>query len=713
MMKRRDFIKAAGALSSASMLSACGKKGEPEKLISYLVPPEEGVIPGEAVFTPSTCMECPAHCGIRVKSIDGLPKKVEGMPGHPVNDGALCMRGQAALFRLYHPDRVRTPLSRKGTGDFQPISWENALRRITTSLNGSRTKKNRYLSGRTTGTLSRLIDDFCSSSGVERAPEFEIYSHSALRKAYGTLFHIYDLPRYRIEKADFLLTLGADILETFVSPVSFARQIAARKEDASFTWTHIEPHVSLTGMNATDRLTLHPGSEPVLLRFLLRTLLEKTVNPSPDTERILSLLPRLTLEETLETTGLARQNILQFVHGLTGAQHPLLIAGGVSTGHGNGMQVALLTALIQWVLNMQETTLDFSRAENYGSLGTFRDLTDLMDELEGNKIGVLFLSRTNPVHALTKTYRFQKLLQAANLVVSLTDLIDETAREADLILPLSHPLESWGDAEPQQGIYSLLRPALQKQYDTYPEAEILLQLQERISEGPLKVDYETTLRSAWRNYFGPEGAEAFLREGYRRAPRPARAIFLDLSTLSPSAFATSPVPLTEPVLIVSPSIRTFDGRSRALPLLYEIPDPLTTITYGPWVALSEEQAKQSGIREKDQVTLTLPGGQVTLAAKIQPGLPEGILVMQRDLFDDAPLPGSLETGEILQVSEKVLLAKTGGPVPIPILSGSFSQHGRGLIPMEEIHRHERISFYPPEKYGEAAPCNSGNPRKAR
>lgn len=697
-MKRRDFLKAMGAVSSASMLSACGKKGEPEKLISYLVPPEEGVIPGEAVFTSSTCTECPAHCGLRVKSIDGFPRKLEGNPGHPVNQGALCMRGQAALFRLYHPGRIRTPLIRNAGGDFQPLSWEKALERITTALHESGEKKHLYLSGRTTGTLATMIDEFCKASGVERAPEFELYSHAALRTAYGRLFGTPDLPRYRIEKADFLLTLGADILETFVSPVSFAGQVADRKEDASFTWTHVEPHVSLTGMNAANRLTLHPGSEPILLRFLLRSILEKKGTPSPDTERILSLLPLLTLPEALRRTGLAREGILQLVNHLVEAKRPLLITGGVSTGHGDGLQAALLTALIQWDLAMHERTLDFSRTENYGSLGTFRDLINLMDALEQNRIGVLFLSRTNPVYALTKGYHFPERLRSAGLVVALTDLMDETAKEADLILPLSHSLESWGDAEPQRGIYSLIRPALHKQYNTFPEAEILLQLQDKILGRPRKTHYGEPLRSAWRNLFGAEGTEAFLREGYRKIPLPQRETFLDLSPISPSTFQEIPRSPEGPVLIVSPSIRTFDGRSRALPLLYEVPDPLTTITYGGWGSLGEQTAASAGLADRDGVALRTPGGKVALAAKIQPGLPEGVLIVQRDLFEHAPLPGSPETGEILQVSAKVLIEKIGGPVRIPVLSGSTSQHGRGLIPMKEIHHHERISLYPPQEY---------------
>ena len=101
---------------------------------------------------------------------------------------------------------------RNDRGKFKAVSWEKAFSLVSESLAGSRDagRKNLYLSGRATGSLSRLIDAFCSRLGVERLPEFEVYSHSAVAEANGILFGERDVPRYRIGKADLLLTVGAD-----------------------------------------------------------------------------------------------------------------------------------------------------------------------------------------------------------------------------------------------------------------------------------------------------------------------------------------------------------------------------------------------------------------------------------------------------------------------------------------------------------------------
>ncbi len=162
-------------------------------------------------------------------------------------------------------------------GKLRPISWEDAFSRVAGSLKGSREKgrKNLFLSGRTTGSLSRLVDATCEKLGIERLSEYEVYCHAAEKEANGLLFGERDLPHYRIEEADFLLTVGADLLETYVTPVAYTRKISSARARGDFLWHHVEPHMSLTGANADRRFVLRPGRERSLLSFLLREVLER------------------------------------------------------------------------------------------------------------------------------------------------------------------------------------------------------------------------------------------------------------------------------------------------------------------------------------------------------------------------------------------------------------------------------------------------------
>src|SRR5690348_11254127 len=122
-MNRRRFLKILGVTGGgAAAVSACGIGPEPtEKLIPYLVQSDDQV-PGIATWYASTCRECPAGCGILVKTREGRAIKIEGNPESPVNRGRLCARGQAALQGLYNPDRVTEPLARNAQGTLEKIS---------------------------------------------------------------------------------------------------------------------------------------------------------------------------------------------------------------------------------------------------------------------------------------------------------------------------------------------------------------------------------------------------------------------------------------------------------------------------------------------------------------------------------------------------------------------------------------------------------------
>src|SRR5881398_3188343 len=95
MMNRRDFFRVVAASGATAAATGCQRTTE---TILPLVVPNEQIVPGVAAWFATVCRECPAGCGV-----------IAGNPDHPVNQGALCARGQAALQGLYHPDRFAGP----------------------------------------------------------------------------------------------------------------------------------------------------------------------------------------------------------------------------------------------------------------------------------------------------------------------------------------------------------------------------------------------------------------------------------------------------------------------------------------------------------------------------------------------------------------------------------------------------------------------------
>ena len=109
-MQRRDFLKVLGVAGAGATAGCASPRAE--KLIPYVVAPEE-IVPGAATWYRTTCRECPAGCGMSVRTREGRAVKVEGNPLSPISHGRLCARGQASIQGLYDPDRIPQALTRE------------------------------------------------------------------------------------------------------------------------------------------------------------------------------------------------------------------------------------------------------------------------------------------------------------------------------------------------------------------------------------------------------------------------------------------------------------------------------------------------------------------------------------------------------------------------------------------------------------------------
>ena len=227
-ISRRNFLRAVGVAGVAGTVGCGGQ--EVRQLILPLVVPSEEVIPGVATWYATTCLECSAGCGLTVRTREGRATKVEGNPEHPVNRGGLCVRGQASLQGLYNPDRIRGPLQRSADGSLRSLNWDEAknqlAERIRALLDAGEGHKIAFLSGRGSDSLSRLTRQWMRALHSERHHVYEPFSHAGIPAANRITFGRSEIPSYDIQKADYLLSFGADFLETWLSPVAFARDFA-------------------------------------------------------------------------------------------------------------------------------------------------------------------------------------------------------------------------------------------------------------------------------------------------------------------------------------------------------------------------------------------------------------------------------------------------------------------------------------------------------
>jgi len=133
---RRAFVKATAISTAAISLSPALLKNLKATSIrpieqDFYKPYEQGK------WTHTICNMCFWTCGVKVKTVNGIVKKIEGNPIHPLNEGKICAKGNSGIAALYDENRLKYPLLRvgeKGSGKWKKISWDEAFSYISKKL---------------------------------------------------------------------------------------------------------------------------------------------------------------------------------------------------------------------------------------------------------------------------------------------------------------------------------------------------------------------------------------------------------------------------------------------------------------------------------------------------------------------------------------------------------------------------------------------------
>ena len=138
---------------------------------------------------------------------------------------------KAALQGLYNPDRLARPQVRGGDGALREVSWYAAEKVLADRLvAATKAGKDRvaFFGSPNGPTFAKIVREFLGAhgSGSSRAIFYEPINQEPARSAAKTLFGRRDLPVYRIDQGEVLISFGADFLETWQSPVEYARQYA-------------------------------------------------------------------------------------------------------------------------------------------------------------------------------------------------------------------------------------------------------------------------------------------------------------------------------------------------------------------------------------------------------------------------------------------------------------------------------------------------------
>ena len=627
-------------LAGLGSISFIGCSPETEKNLFSLLHAPQDTVTGKATWYASTCRECPAGCGIIAKNREGRIIKLEGNPLHPINKGKLCIRGQAALQGLYHPDRVQTPLIRS-KASWKAISFDEADKTIAAILQKAvETGPNRVkMITETVGNSLLTLFEKCLNAWYSQGPlVFEPYAYESLKKANELVFGVNGLPSYRMEDADLLISFGADFLETWLSPVAYAGQFKKMHgyaDGAKGFFFHISPYRSLTGANADKWISCNPGSETVIALGLMREMLQQKTSPLHSNaviRKIQKMCGHYTREIVTRLSGISPDDYAALVFRVTAAKNPLILGTGAATPGTNNLQTDVVVNYLNYLLDPGLKMLDANRRHHVEIAARQSDAVDFLSSLANGATDLLFVHQCNPVYAMAGNRAIADALKNEGLfTVCFSNHLDETAELADMVYPIKHSLETWDAYGGMSNLISINQPTMGSLTDAPAIGDFFLAMLSEGQDGNGQMMHHLAQEMQEKGVVKDRGQwiNAVQRGGIFELPTEDEA---SISVRFPKACEEllanfKYYPSLKPVFAAIPSIRFFDGRGANRSWLCEIPDPLTKIAWQTPVLVHPKTADAHGLHAGEVIAIGKEAQQITAAVYITEDVRENVLAM--------------------------------------------------------------------------------------
>jgi anaerobic selenocysteine-containing dehydrogenase len=647
------------------------------------VPPK-----GETSYATSTCTLCPGGCGISVRKVDERVVKIEGLKGHPVNNGGVCILGASGTQMLYGPTRVRAPL-KKIDGAWREISWNQAVSEIASTLKELRGKGEpqsvAWVSDTDRGTTAELCRRFLTVYGSPnfiRTPSMQDAHEMALYLTQGNRA----MAGFDVGEATYVLSFGSGLIEGWGSPPYMFRAKGAMQEKGG-RLSQVEARLSKTAAKADQWLPVKPGTEGALALGMIHVILKEGLYRKgfvEDKAGGLDAIRKLAgdayaPEAVSKTTGIEAKTVVDVAKAFAGAKKPLAICGrgaGRVPGHVQEyLAVHYLNALvgsintpggviavpepdyIRWPepemdavasKGMQQPRIDGAGTKSFPlTRYLLNRLPEALSAGAASPVQALFVSSANPAYSLVDTQRVVNAFKKIPLIVSFSSYMDETAAMAHYVLPSPVYLERFEDVPGALGfpkpIIGLAKPVVKPLFNTQPTGDVVIRLAKAVGgtvAGAFKWEsYEACLKQTLGNTWEPLRKNGFWVDA-KFAPGPFETkskkfefTNADLAKLPAYAVLKAPgdeasYPLT---LVPYDSMRLTAGTIGSPPFLVKSVEATVLFKNDVQVEVNPATAKELGLADGADAVLSTPKGSAKVKVYLFDGIMPGLVGMVRGL----------------------------------------------------------------------------------
>ncbi|MEP6493203.1 MAG: molybdopterin oxidoreductase family protein [bacterium] len=475
--------------------------------------------------------DCPDTCAMLVTVDAGKAVRVAGDPDHPFTRGFLCAKVNRYIERTYHPDRLLHPLRRvgpKGSGQFERISWHDALDEIATRLNAIRAS--------TDGPQAILPYSYAGTMGMIQGSSIDrrLFHHIGASLLDRTICSMAGTVGMRmtvggnvgadpegIPESDLVLLWGTNTLTANPHMWPFVLEAKAR----GATIIAIDPIRTRTAAQCDEWISIRPGTDAALALGMMHVVLdrglenrdfieqhtlgfdqlrERVLEYPPDRVSAITGIPIETIVSLGERYGRSKATFIRVNYGLQ--RHA---GGGMAvrtiaclpalTGHwrrpGGGVQLSSSANFLFDKRTLERPDLSPPvRTINMIRLG--EALTRPDAGVGGPPVRALVVYNSNPAAVAPDRNEVLRGMAREDLfTVVLEHFQTDTADYADIVLPATTQLEHW-DLHLSYGHHyvTLNQPSIEPLGESLPNSEIFRRLAARMGlDHPMFADDDVTM----------------------------------------------------------------------------------------------------------------------------------------------------------------------------------------------------------------------------
>ena len=602
---RRDFLKLMGFGVAAVSLAAC--EAPIRKAIPYVNKPVD-LDPSIPNYYASTYINGGDYCSIVVKTREGRPIKIDGNNLSSVTAGGTSAQVEASVLSLYDNARLRGPKIAGANASWEEVDDLVMSKLSQLAIRGSQIVivSNTVLSPSTLASIDKFKAKYPGAKHVT----YDQVSHYGMMQANEASFGQAVIPSYNFSKAKTIVSIGADFLGTWLSPIEFTtqfsktRKLGDNKKEMSRLYA-FESNMSLTGANADYRTPVRASQQGLIVTQLYNLIAAKAGASSVSG----GVNDIKYLEKAANELWSNRSN-------------SLVVCGS------NDKNVQVVVNAINHILGNYGSTIDMANPVNFRK-GDDKAMATFVADLGAGRVGGVIFYNCNPVYDHPMGENIAGAIEKADLKISTSYKEDETASLTEIIAPDHHYLESWNDAEPKKNHFSLSQPAITPIFRTRQTQESFLTW-----AAEEQTDYFNFVKSNWNNWFyGKSDKGVNFQEFWDKAlydgvmEFPAEALQVefngDVSTAASAINKTYAASNTGFELVLFESAGLGNGSQANNPLLHELPDPITKATWDNYLTISQKDATELGLTmfegKTRKANLVVNGKQLSVPVLIQPG----------------------------------------------------------------------------------------------